>query len=233
MAMSKARLSGFAFAMLIGAATCMAAGGGPMPSGGAAARFEQREASPEEQAKDAYNAGLRLIKKAKDYDGDAEKASSADKKTKAREKAGAAYGKALEKFSAAIENQPDMVEAWNYVGFANRHLGAYAESLDAYNRALTLNPKYFLAVEYRAEAFLGLNRIDDAKSAYMDLYRDARPLSDELLAAMQKWVSDRRQDAKGLTATDIDAFEKWVNERGVIAKQTASLAVGDAVKPWH
>jgi tetratricopeptide (TPR) repeat protein len=219
--------------MLLTATTCMAHGGGPMPSGGGAASFEPRELSPEDQAKEAYNAGVKLIKKAKDYDADAEKASTPEKKAKAHEKAGAAYNKALEKFTAAVGNQPDMVEAWNYIGFANRHLGAYAESLEAYDHALGLNPKYLLAVEYRAEAYLGLNRIDDAKSAYMDLYRDARPLSDELLAAMQKWVSERRQDAKGVAAPTIDAFEQWVNERGAIAKQTASLATGDAAKTWH
>ena len=177
--------------------------------------------------------GFKLIKKAKDYDADADKASTPEKKSKAAEKAAKAYNKALEEFTTAVSNRSDMVEAWNYIGFANRHLGAYAESLEAYDHALSLNPKYFQAVEYRGEAYLGLNRLDDAKSAYMDLFRDARPLSDELLTAMQKWVAERRQEAKGVAAAQIDEFEKWLGERGTIAKQTASLGAGDAAKIWR
>ena len=230
--MSLARRFGLACAMLMAGTTCMAAGGGPMPGGMSSPSFEPREASPAEQAREAYNNGIKAIKKAKDYDADADKAASPDKKAKAQEKAAKAYNRALEQFTAAVSNKPDMVEAWNYIGFADRHLGAYAESLEAYDHALSLNPKYVEAVEYRGEAYLGLNRIDDAKTAYMDLFRDARPLSDQLLAAMQKWVADRRQDAKGATAAQIDDFEKWVAERGTIARQTASLGRGAAVKSW-
>jgi tetratricopeptide (TPR) repeat protein len=231
--MSLARLSGISFALLMAATTCMASGGGPMTGGNSAASFEPREQSPAEQAKDAYNSGIKSIKRAKEYDADAEKASTPEKKSKAMEKAGKAYNKALEQFTTAVGNQPDMVEAWNYIGFADRHLGAYAESLEAYDHALSLNPKYVEAIEYRAEAYLGLNRIDDAKSAYMDLFRDARPLSDQLLTAMQKWLADRRQDSKGVSTPQIEAFEQWLNERGTIAKQTASLGTGDAVKNWQ
>jgi tetratricopeptide (TPR) repeat protein len=224
---------GFAFAMLLTATTCIASGGGAMPSGGSMSNFEPRELSPAEQAKEAYNMGVKLIKKAKDYDADADKASTPEKKSKAMEKASNAYNKALEQFTTAVGNQPDLVEAWNYIGFAHRHLGAYAESLEAYDHALSLNPKYLQAVEYRGEAYLGLNRTDDAKSAYMDLFRDARPLSDQLLAAMQKWVADRHQDAKGVPGPQIDAFEQWVSERSTIAKQTASLGTGDPAKNWQ
>jgi tetratricopeptide (TPR) repeat protein len=218
--------------MLAASTACFANGGGGMPSGNSASSFEPREVPPAEQAKEDYNAGVKSIKRAKEYDADADKASTPEKKSRAQEKAGKAYNKALEQFIAAVGNKPDMVEAWNYIGFANRHLGAYAESLEAYDHALSLNPKYFDAVEYRGEAFLGLNRIEDAKNAYMDLFRDARPLSDQLLAAMQKWVADRRQDAKGLTGPQIDAFDQWLGERGVIAKQTASLGSGAAATTW-
>jgi tetratricopeptide (TPR) repeat protein len=203
-----------------------------MPSGPSAANFEPRELPPEEKAKQSYNAGIKSIKKAKDYDADAIKASTPEKKAKAMEKANKAYNNALEQFTDAVTNKADMVEAWNYIGYADRHLGAYAESLEAYDRALSLNPKYFDAVEYRAEAYLGLNRIDDAKTAYMDLYRDSRPLSDQLLGAMQQWLTDRRQDAKGLAPAQIEAFEQWLSERTTIAKQTASLGSGEPVKSW-
>ena len=229
--MSLTRIGVFAF-MSLWVGVALANGGGSMSSGPSAANFEPRELPPEEKAKQSYNAGIKSIKKAKDYEADAAKASLPAKKAKATDKANKAYNKALEQFTDAVTNKADMVEAWNYIGFADRHLGAYAESLEAYDHALSLNPKYFDAVEYRAEAYLGLNRIDDAKSAYMDLYRDARPLSDQLLGAMQQWVTDRRADGKGLAVAQIDAFEQWLNERATIAKQTASLGSGDPVRSW-
>lgn len=229
--MSLTRIGVIVFASLWAGAV-LAAGGGSMPSGPSTANFEPRELPPEEKAKQSYNAGIKSIKKAKDYEADAAKASTPEKKAKATDKANRAYNNALEQFTDAVSNKAEMVEAWNYIGFANRHLGAYAESLEAYDHALSLNPKYFEAVEYRGEAYLGLNRIDDAKTAYMDLYRDARPLSDQLLVAMQTWVAERRQDGKGLAAAQIDAFEQWLSERSTIAKQTASLGSGDAVRTW-
>ena len=233
MSMILARAGVMAFASLLVCQSSFAAGGGSIPSGPSASNFEPREVPPEEKAKDSYNAGIKSVKRAKEYEADAAKAASPEKKAKAMDKAGKAYNKALEQFTDAVTNKPEMVEAWNYIGYADRHLGAYAESLEAYDHALSLNPKYFEAVEYRGEAYLGLNRIDEAKAAYMDLYRDARPLSDQLLAAMQQWVSDRRQDAKGVEAAQIDAFELWVGERGTIAKQTASLGSGAPVRNWQ
>jgi lipoprotein NlpI len=83
-----------------------------------------------------------------------------------------------------------MYQAWNYVGFCQRHLGDYEAALTAYSDALEVNAAYAEAVEYRAEAFLGLNRIEDAKSDCMRLFRDVRPLADELMAAMHRWVED-------------------------------------------
>ena len=84
--MSLARLSGFAIAMILAATTAIASGGGPMSGGNSAASFEPRELTPEEQAKQAYNTGIKWIKKAKDYDADAEKASTPEKKSKACQK---------------------------------------------------------------------------------------------------------------------------------------------------
>ena len=71
-------------------------------------------------------------------------------------------------------------------------------------------------------AYLGLNRIDDAKNAYMQLFQSARPLADQLMAEMQKWVAERR--AAGNAAAEVDALAQWIDERSNIARQTASLA---------
>jgi tetratricopeptide (TPR) repeat protein len=203
-----------------------AAHGGGSTGGGATGSASSSRSTPEEQAKDAYNSGVRSIKKAQEYDADAAKAPSPEKAAKAQDKAHQAYSKALEQFIDAVAKQPSMYQAWNYIGFANRHLGNYEDSLSAYAKALELNPDYPDAIEYRGEAYLGLNRIDDAKQAYMSLFRDSRGLADELMTAMHHWIDARRKDAQGVAQENLEAFSQWVEERSGIAAQTASLAIG-------
>jgi hypothetical protein len=69
---------------------------------------------------------------------------------------------------------------------------------------------------------MAVDRLDDAKAAYMDLFNHARPLADQLMVSMQKWQDDHRAAANGMRASDIDSFGKWLQERDGIAKQTAS-----------
>jgi tetratricopeptide (TPR) repeat protein len=183
-------------------------------------------------AKSAYNAGVHDLKKAQEYDADAAKASTPEKAAKAHDKAQKAYHDALSSFIDAVGADPKMYEAWNYLGFANRHLGNYDDALSSYAKALEINPNYPNAIEYRGEAYLGLNQIEAAKGAYMALFRDSRPLADELMAAMHYWAEARRKDAQGLSSADVEAFAKWMDERAGIAAQTASLAIG-AAQPWR
>ena len=203
-------------------------GGGGMGGGasGSTGSVGYPRSTPEDQAKDAYNSGVRSIKKAQDYDSDAAKAPSPEKAAKAQDKARLAYSKALEQFIDAVAKQPSMYQAWNYIGFANRHLGNYDDSLSAYAKALELNPNYPDAIEYRGEAYLGLNRLDDAKQAYMSLFSKSRGLADELMTAMHRWIDSRRKDAQGVAPENLEAFSQWVEERSGIAAQTASLAIG-------
>jgi tetratricopeptide (TPR) repeat protein len=211
----------------------LANGGGSMGGGGGSAgSMGNASRTPEDQAKDAYNSGVRSIKKARDCESDAAKASNPEKRSKALDKANKFYSQALGEFIDAVSKQPTMYQAWNYIGFANRHLGNYDAALSAYAKALELNPAYPDAVEYRGEAYLGLNKIDEAKGAYMTLFRDSRSLADQLMTAMRQWTDARRKDAQGLAAEDIEAFSKWIDERAGIATQTASLATG-APSGWR
>jgi tetratricopeptide (TPR) repeat protein len=212
----------------------LAHGGGGMSGGGSSsAPMPSAARTPEDVAKNAYNSGVKSIKKAQESDTDAAKASTPEKSAKAQEKAHKYYQKALGEFIDAVGAQPSMYQAWNYLGFANRHLGNFQDALTAYAKALELNPNYPDAIEYRGEAYLGLNKIDDAKGAYMSLFRDSRPLADELMTAMHRWTDARRQDAQGLSAADIEAFAKWMDERSNVAAQTASLAVGAPTANWR
>jgi len=222
---------GLIFAAM-GSCAAFAAGGGGAPSGGGSFDMPQRQMTPEEQAKAAYNQGVRAVKAADKLAKAADEATDEKKKTKALDKAKRQYDNARGYFASALQRKVDMYEAWNYVGYTSRKLGDYDKALQAYDEALRLNPSYGEAIEYRGEAYLGLNRIDDAKNAYMQLFQSSRPLADQLMAAMQKWVTDRR--AAGNAAPEVDALAQWIDERSNIARQTASLAPdAPAVVHWN
>jgi tetratricopeptide (TPR) repeat protein len=192
-----------------------------------------RERTPQDLAKVAYNAGVRTVRRAQEYDEAAEKASTPEKKEKQHAKASAAYEKALSQFEEAVANDGNMHEAWNYIGYSQRHLGRYEIALQSYAQALQLKPGYPEAIEYRGEAYLGLNRLDDAREAYMQLFSGSRKLADQLLASMQKFVSQRRETPNGLDPAALDAFANWVTERAAIAQQTASLDTSRDSKGWR
>jgi tetratricopeptide (TPR) repeat protein len=207
-----------AVATLSPAAT-LASGGAPLHRSAAQA------------AASAYNAGVRAVGKARDLEAAAARSGAPGQQAKALGQARKAYGAALEQFQLAVKDQADLFQAWNYIGFTQRHLGDYQAALAAYARALELNPSYQEAIEYRAEAYLGLNRIDDAKGAYLDLFRGARPLADQLMEAMRHWISERERDPMGVSDEDLKAFGEWVQERAAVAEQTASFATGVAARP--
>jgi tetratricopeptide (TPR) repeat protein len=208
-----------------------AAGSSPSSGGGGMDMGSIRQ-SPEETAKAAFRDGAKAVKQADKYAEEAATAPEA-KKAKAAEKAQKQYEKAKQKFVLAIQQQPKMHEAWNYLGYTSRKLGFYNDALTAYAEALKLKPGFPEAIEYRGEAYLGLNQLEDAKTAYMALFRDSRPLADQLMAAMQKWVSERRANSAGVAADDIEKFAQWIAERTTIAQQTASLAVDAPRTNWN
>lgn len=203
--------------------TAFGAGGGPsMPS--SSPSMQTREPpSPEEQARTAYNLGVRGIEKGDELLADAARQSDARKQEKLRKKAADAYANAAKKFTRATELRPGMFEAWNYLGYSNRKQGKYDAALAAYDRALKLKPDYAEAIEYRGHAFLALNRLSEAKESYLALFGSNRKLAASLLTAMQQWVGEHGDNAE---------FASWVSERSAIASQTAALTREGAQSAW-
>lgn len=64
--------------------------------------------------------------------------------------------------AAYTRANPNNADGYNLLGYSYRHLQRYNESLDAYLRALALNPKHRGAHEYIGEAYLSLGRLDKA-----------------------------------------------------------------------
>ena len=219
--------------ILILTTTCTAFGAGGGSSPGPSSMQTREPLTPEEQARNDYNAGVRLVEKAEELEADAMHQTDEHKQTKMRGKADQAYSTAMKKFTNATKLQPSNYQAWNYIGYTNRKLGKYAASLAAYDRALNLKPDYAEAIEYRGHAYLGLNRLAEAKSAYLALFSGNRQLAGTLLAAMQEWVGLHRGNAEGVDGATLESFASWVSERSTIASQTASLTREGAVSAWH
>jgi tetratricopeptide (TPR) repeat protein len=190
-----------------------------------------REESPQDKARTAYNKGVHDVKKADKFQASSVQLTDAGKKERAVSEAKEYYSSALADFQEAVQDDPGMHEAWNYVGYSKRHLGNYDAALAAYAKALTLKPGYPDALEYRGEAFLGLNRVSDAQQAYLDLFASNRGLADKLLTAMRGWLDTQRTSATA-DANAISELDKWIQERSAIARQTASLTREGTAASW-
>ena len=107
---------------------------------------------------------------------------------------------------AAVQANPQHHEAANELGYALRRMGQYSQAIQWYDHALELQPKFLEAIEYRGEAYLAVGKIDAAKQAYMELFRN-----DPELAA-QAWtepdpLTDRERQVLRFCA------EGWSNAR--------------------
>ena len=202
-------------------------GSSSMPS--SMPNMPEREMTPEDRAKVAFNAGVRAVNKADKYAANADKASDDRKKDKAAKEANEEYSAARAKFEQAVQFAPTMPEAWNYLGYTRRKLGDYDAALAAYDKALSLKPSFPEAIEYRGEAFMRMKRFDDAKAAYLDLFSGNRKLADKLLGSMKSWI-DTQQKAG---TAGVEDFAKWVQERSQIAGQTAALTREGAGASWR
>ncbi len=207
-------------ALLLAPAILLAAGGSsssvPTPD-------PAPELTPEQKAVKAYNGGLEHRNRAWKLEEEIASTEGAKAEKKAM-KAQKAYKKAIERFRTAVEEVPNFHQAHSSLGYALRKTGQYEESLAAYDRALAIDPRYAEAIEYRGEAFLGLDRAEEAKGAYMQLFQIDRERAAELMTAMKRWLDERRSDAGELSEEAIESFATWVEERSELVAQVGTLA---------
>jgi tetratricopeptide (TPR) repeat protein len=62
-----------------------------------------------------------------------------------------------------IKRKPDDADAWTQLGHAHRKSGSIEPALDAYDKALKINPKHRGAREYLGEAYLQMNDLPRAE----------------------------------------------------------------------
>ena len=131
----------------------------------------------EVQANTSYNVAVSALREGDGLESDAAKTKSEAKRKEQLGWAKDAYQRARGLFEEATKSAPQMAEAWNGLGYTSRKVGDYDAALAAYEKALALRPGYPEATEYRAEAYLGLGRVDDAKQAYLDLFASNREIA--------------------------------------------------------
>jgi len=216
------RASALASLLALGlAGAALAAGGGGGGSGG----FGGSGASPQQIALAKFEEGEKLRKTALETMASAQGEADAAARGEALEQATAKLKRALRAYKDATRADRKAYFAWNGLGFCQRMLGDDDAALASYDRALKIKPDFAQAVEYRGEAYLNLGKLDEAKSAYIDLFGRERALADLLLRKMQAWVAAAKQNPQSPGAQErLDAFASWVEERAVLAQQTASLA---------
>lgn len=177
--------------------------------------------SPEEQAIRSLKQGIRQRDRALQYERKAAEAASDKRRDRAHKRALKAWQNAIAKQRDALRFDPRNYRAANELGYALRKTGAFENAIGSYNYALEINPDFHQAIEYRAEALLALGRFKAVRESYMVLFRNARPLADQLMVAMNQWLLDR-QDVE-LSEAEA-AFASWVASRQELAAVTQTLS---------
>jgi tetratricopeptide (TPR) repeat protein len=110
---------------------------------------------------EAYNQGVRLMKKEK-------------------------FPEAQAKFEEALAANPELAEAHNNLGYSLRKQGTehYAEALEHYNQAIAMKPKLAEAYMYRGVLHMLMGHEDLALADHKSLTGMNRKLADELEKAI-------------------------------------------------
>jgi tetratricopeptide (TPR) repeat protein len=201
------------------------------PSGGTSSSMPAMM-TPEERAIEIYNSANDHREKGRKLEVQALTKQGNDR-DKTVAKAKDEYQKALKDYKSAAKINPKLFQAYNGMGYALRKTGDYEQALQMYDQAIKMAPgPYAEAIQYRGEAYLGLNRIDDARAAYMELFALDRKQADALMDAMKTWLEKRKSDPAGVDPSALSTFEKWVGERGEIAKDSQLMALSSVHKGW-
>ena len=73
------------------------------------------------------------------------------------------YERALASLQKAVQDDPRNADAWNYIGFSQRNLKRFDQSLAAYRKALEINPDHRGANEYLGELYLKTGDLEMAR----------------------------------------------------------------------
>lgn len=217
------------FTALILAPLAYGAGSGPMSGGGDTGGMTSApRMTPQQQAARSYNAGLNHKKRAQAYEEKAAAAKDEKNRDKQLAKAKSQYEDAIDDYKKAIGYDMSSYMAMNEMGYAYRKTGDYEMAVKSYNTALAVRPNFTPAIEYRAEAFLGMSQFEKVKESYLALVRTDQDQAATLMQALEAWQQAHQQDARA----DVKAFSDWIAERKAVAANTVSLSTNN-VRAWN
>ncbi|MFK7914435.1 MAG: tetratricopeptide repeat protein [Pseudomonadales bacterium] len=200
-------------------------GGGPVPTTSGTTK------SPEQIARAQYKYGLKQKGKALRAQEQALAAKSDKKRAKFEKRANKAFTKAADHYKKVLQADPRHYKAANELGYALRKSGDFRNAVGAYNYALQMKPDFLEAIEYRGEAFIALGYFNEARSAYLRLYREDQNLAIELMAAMTQWVETRSDQAEPLNEAE-QGFADWITERQRLVGFSANPAAEGRPGVW-
>ena len=73
------------------------------------------------------------------------------------------YSRAIGLLEKVIASDPQNADAWNFLGFSQRNLKRLDQALDAYRKALAIDPEHLGANEYLGELYLQTGDLEKAK----------------------------------------------------------------------
>ncbi|MBK8016385.1 MAG: tetratricopeptide repeat protein [Betaproteobacteria bacterium] len=100
---------------------------------------------------------------------------------------------ALNALRKAVAADPGNADAHNWLGFAYRKLGKFAESFSAYDEALRINPQHKAAHEYIGEAYLQTDQLDKAETHLAELNRLCTPIPCEEYKDLKRAINEYKK----------------------------------------
>lgn len=161
---------------------------------GSISAIGSKEKTPEEQAADnqknatsEYNDGVKAMDQAREILKKGDSAYAFNYRATSDAKARKKFESALDKFTKATTLNPGFPEAWNNMGYCYRKLGKLPESLDAYDKAIGIRGDYAQAREYRAETYLALGQLENARKELDFLRQMNSPYADSLSQSIERY----------------------------------------------
>jgi tetratricopeptide (TPR) repeat protein len=143
---------------------------------------EEKAAEAVKKATGKYNNGVKHMEKARAIAERGDSAFAYNYRATADAKTRKEYEKAVKDFKEALRHKANMADAFNNLGYCYRKLGKLKLSLESYQSALAIRPKFLQAREYLGETYLAMDMLDSALAQHR-LLIEAKSLYADTLAA--------------------------------------------------
>lgn len=167
-----------------------------------------------QQARMAYDQGVRDLDKADKLILKAEKEASEAKAAKMLKKAEAARESAVQQFMQALQLEPEMIMAYEGLGQAFRSLGKHQEALEIQAIGLRRDPENLTIFQGWAESLLALNMLGNATQSYTSYVEAGSPRAEILMGEMKKWLEARQVDPGDVDPEHVKRMAEWMAQQG-------------------